>query len=50
MRFLHQWWENKGHGDSKEDTEIVDSKNIPSCVAELIFRKQSKNLQQLAGK
>lgn len=49
FRFLHQWWENKGHTGSEEDSEIVDSKDVPVFVAELIFRKQIKNLHHLAG-
>jgi len=49
FRYLHQWWENKGHTDSKEDSEIVDSKSVPTFVAELIFRSQIKSLHRLAG-
>jgi len=49
FRFLHQWWENKGPSDSAEDQTIIDSKSVPSFVAELILRTQIKQINRLAG-
>jgi hypothetical protein len=49
FRFMHQWWENKGHSESADDQQIIDSKDIPAFVAELIFRKQIQQVNRLAG-